>query len=70
MKRKYNVIDSVWFGKTGIVKIDNGFKIKWYIGEGEGIIKEDDEQKIAAYGMPFYPQVLTSNFFVDNNYIK
>ncbi len=70
MERKYNVIDSIWFGKMGIVKIDNGFEIKWYIGEGEGIIKEDDEQKIAAHGMPFYPQMFTSNFFVDNKYNK
>ena len=27
-----NVLDSTWYGEIGIVKVDNGFETKWYIG--------------------------------------
>jgi hypothetical protein len=60
--QKVNVLESVWYGEIGIVKIDNGFEIKWYIGRGQGINQERDEQWIAAYGMPFYPQMLEQFF--------
>ncbi len=57
-----NVIDSTWYGKTGIVKVDTGFEVKWYIGEGFGVDQHLDEQHIAMHGMPVYPQVLEGFF--------
>lgn len=63
--KKIEILDSVWFGTIGIVKIDTGFETKWYIGKGEGISQKDDEEFIASYGTPFYPKML-SLFFMDN----
>jgi hypothetical protein len=65
MEKKYNVIDSFWFGTIGIVKIDNGFEEKWYIGEASGLNKEDDEQYIATFGKPFYPKTMEQFFNLD-----
>ena len=30
------IVDSIWFDKIGIVKVDNGYETKWYIGIGKG----------------------------------
>jgi len=56
------IIDSVWFDKIGIVKIDNGFETKWYIGMAGGHNKELDEKRIALAGMPVHPKLLQGFF--------
>ena len=56
--QKYNVIESVWYNKIGIVTVVDDFgNQKMYIGLGDGFNQEDDEQLIASYGTPFYPQI-------------
>lgn len=50
---KYKVLDSIWFGKIGIVVIDsdgNGWKA--YIGFGTGFNVLEDCQIIAQVGVP------------------
>jgi len=47
------VIGSIWFGKIGIVLIDNGFERKSYIGNGYGLNQSDDEQYISKMGNKF-----------------
>ena len=59
----YNVVDSVWFGKIGIVRVQPEYgEDKFYIREASGIDKLEDEQYIAAYGYPFYPERLKGFF--------
>lgn len=62
---EYNVIDSVWFGVIGIVRVrpEHG-EDKFYVGTGIGDNKYNDEQAIAMFGMPYYPQALESFFNV------
>lgn len=52
------ILESVWFDKIGIVKIDNGYETKWYIGVGKGNNKELDEKIIMHGGMTFSPKAL------------
>lgn len=61
----YNVIDSVWFGTIGIVRVrpEHGYD-KFYIGTGIGDNQHNDEQAIAASGMPYYPPMLEGFFDV------
>lgn len=60
---KYNVIDSVWFGVIGIVRVRPEYgPDKFYIGTGHGYNKEQDEQHIAEWGLPYYPEHLESFF--------
>lgn len=54
------ILESVWFDKIGIVKIDNGYETKWYIGVGKGNNKELDEKIIMHGGMIFSPKALQS----------
>lgn len=64
---EHKVLDSVWFDKIGIVKIETRHSgVKWYIGVGMGKSQYADEQMIAAWGNPFYPQAL-KNFLEDEN---
>lgn len=59
----YNVIDSVWFDKIGIVKVQTKYNgIKYYIGKGRGLDESEDEQFIAKLGMPVSKIVLKSFF--------
>lgn len=61
----YNVIDSVWHGNIGIVRVRPEYgDDKFYIGIGAGHDKQTDEQHIAEWGMPYYPQALESFFDV------
>ena len=61
----YNVIDSVWFDNIGIVRVRPEFgDEKFYIGCGNGQNKEADEQCIAEWGIPYYPQALEGFFDV------
>jgi len=61
----YNVINSVWFGTIGIVRIRPEFgDDKFYIGSGHGHDKDMDEQIIAEWGMPYYPSALEGFFDV------
>lgn len=54
----YNVVESVWYNKIGIVTVIDDFgNQKMYIGLGDGFNQEDDEQLIASYGTPFYLQI-------------
>lgn len=50
---KSKILGSVWYGKIGIVLIDDGYEQKAYIGIGFGISQDEDEQFIANYGTPF-----------------
>ena len=56
---KYNVIDSIWYGVIGIVRVRPEYgNAKFYIGSGHGHDKEQDEQHIAEWGLPYYPQAV------------
>lgn len=56
---KYNVVDAIWYGNIGIVRVRPAVgDDKFYIGLGKGISEEDDKQYIAAWGKPFYPQMI------------
>ena len=48
----YQIIDSVWFDKVGIVKISNKYQHKWYIGVGKGKNQKLDEEYVAKRGCP------------------
>jgi hypothetical protein len=61
-EEEYNVIDAIWFNNIGIVKVDTGYGLKWYIGNGSGENAEYDKQYIAKYGIPVYPGVLKQFF--------
>lgn len=61
--QKYNVVESVWYNKIGIVTVVDDFgNQKMYIGLGDGFNQEDDEQQIAAYGTSFYPEIFQKNY--------
>jgi len=53
------VLDSIWFHEMGsfkpigIVKVDNGFEIKYYIGTCSGEDEEADSIKIMERGGRF-----------------
>ncbi len=60
---KQKVIASIWFtpmippNKTiGIVKVNNWYQDKYYIGYGLWLNQEDDEQIIAQNWAPFFPE--------------
>lgn len=65
---KANILESVWFSSLaemttiGIVKIDTGYGLKWYIGVVEGLDQDYDEQYIAKWGTPIYPTTLKEFF--------
>jgi len=62
----YNVLDSLWFGKVGIVAVKTEYDgIKFYIGTGYGISQEEDEQHIAAWGTGVDPSAIT-HFYEQN----
>lgn len=56
------IIDSVWFDKIGIVKVDIGYETKWYIGTAQGHNKELDEKRIMHSGMQVVPKLLEKFF--------
>ena len=63
----YNVLDSIWFDKMGIVKVQTKFNgLKFYIGKGLGFNEKDDEQLIARNGMPV-PIKSIQRFFKTEN---
>ena len=56
---EYNVIDSIWFGEIGIVRVRPQFgEDKFYIGRGQGNDQKEDEQLIAAWGNKFYKEAV------------
>ena len=56
---KYNVIDSIWYGIIGIVRVRPEYgEDKFYIGNGSGVDQEHDEQVIARNGTPYYHAVI------------
>jgi hypothetical protein len=56
---KFNVIDSYWINKIGIVKVKTQFSgIKYYIHQTPGIDKHFDEQFIAKLGTPLTSEIL------------
>lgn len=47
-----------WYnGTIGIVKVDTGFEVKYYIGTGYGKDEKEDIEKILKFGSRFYPEV-------------
>jgi hypothetical protein len=65
--KEYNVVDSVWYDTIGIVRVRPEYgDDKFYIGSGHGHNKEVDEQHIAEWGLPYYPQALTSFFDISS----
>lgn len=61
-EKEYNVVDAIWFNTIGIVKVDTGYGLKWYIGNTSGENEEYDKQYIAKYGTPVYPGVIKEFF--------
>ena len=59
MAEEKKVLDSIWFHEMGsfnpigIVKVDNGFEIKYYIGTCKGENEEVDNIKIMETGARF-----------------
>ena len=51
------VLGAWWYGTIGIVKVFNGFEIKYYIGTGYGQDEKEDIEKIVKYGSRFYPEI-------------
>lgn len=52
------VLNVWWYGgNVGIIKVDTGFEIKYYIGAGYGKNEEKDIQRIVNYGDRFYPEI-------------
>ena len=52
------VLNAWWYnGTIGIVKVDTGFEIKYYIGTGYGQDEKEDIEKIVKYGSRFYPEI-------------
>lgn len=41
----------------GIVKVDTGYEIKFYIGLAEGHSEEEDIRMVLERGCRFYPEV-------------
>ena len=58
----YKILGSLWFGGViGIVRVQTEYDgIKYFIGQGNGINQEDDEQHIASYGSTASPEVIKS----------
>ena len=47
-----------WYnGTIGIVKVDTGFEIKYYIGTGYGQDEKEDIEKIVRFGSRFCPEI-------------
>lgn len=66
MAEKYNVENSIWFNRIGIVKVKTDyFGYKYYIGQGAGLDQEEDEQKIAKNGMPVNKTMINEFFKED-----
>lgn len=66
MAEKYNVKNSIWFNRIGIVKVKTDyFGYKYYIGQGAGLDQEEDEQKIAKNGMPVNKTMINEFFKED-----
>jgi hypothetical protein len=62
---EYNVIDSIWFGAIGIVRVRPEYgEDKFYIGASDGTNQRQDEQKIARSGMPYYSSAVERFFDV------
>ena len=67
------ILDSIWFTSLGdssiigIVKIDTGYGTKWYIGSAEGTDQKYDEQYIAQWGTPIFPNQLKEFFGIEEN---
>ena len=51
------VLGAWWYGIIGIVKVFNGFEIKYYIGIGYGQDEKEDIEKILKFGSRFYPEI-------------
>lgn len=58
-KLKLIKVLNVWWynGTIGIVKVDTGFEVKYYIGTGYGKDEKEDIEKILKFGSRFYPEV-------------
>lgn len=71
MDKEYNVVNSIWFTQgihhIGIVKVDTGFGIKYYMGIGAGYNKEVDEQHIAGYGARVHSGIVKDFLTVDED---
>lgn len=66
--QKYNVVDSIWFEKMGIVKVKTKFSgHKFYIGKGLGFNEKEDEQSIARNGMPVPIKTIQRFFKTEND---
>lgn len=69
--KKIDVIDSIWFSSLadsstiGIVKINTGYGIKWYIGSVQGSDQSYDEQYIAKWGTAIFPNQLKDFFDIN-----
>lgn len=47
------IYGAIWFGKIGIITINNGYGDKAYIGTGLGIDEKTDINFILTHGKPF-----------------
>jgi len=60
---KYDVTNSIWFDKIGIVEVKTKYSgIKYYICEAKGLDQKQDEQYIARVGMPINQKMILEFF--------
>lgn len=56
------VLNAWWYGgNIGVIKVDTGFEIKYYIGTVYGQDEKEDIEKILKYGSRFYPEIFGGN---------
>jgi hypothetical protein len=66
MKMKFEVIDSIWFKKIGIVKVKTKYRgIQYSIGVSKDTERAENEQRIARLGESISPKQLM-DFFKNN----
>ena len=61
--KRYNVTNSIWFQCVGIVRVEREFgPVGFFIGDGNGMDQDADEQKIAAWGTEVTEEMFTQFF--------
>lgn len=62
------IIKTVWYSlfsnnshAVGIVTVDTGKEIQYFIGQGEGKSSKEDAKKIVENGFRFYPGMFETN---------
>jgi hypothetical protein len=70
----FEILGTVWFcaghGNVGVVRVNNGFEIKYYIGQCFGIDEKQDITHIADLGSRFPSEAGDALFGIKNTEAK